>query len=229
AGKVRVVDIFYNYGRVDDPVLMPEIAVFKEALQGLGWSEGRNIRFEERLNAPDSATRRKLAKELVALKPDLIYTAGTPGTAAVFAATRTIPVVFVGASDPIGSGFAVSLAHPDGNVTGFTNFEASVGQKWLELLKEIAPHIRRIRVIFNPETAVNGGRYFFEPIEMAARKQQIEAVALPIRSAEDIEHAIAATAELSDVGMISIPDVFLAPHWDLLVSLTIRYRIPYAS
>jgi len=126
-------------------------------------------------------------------------------------------------------GFAVSLAHPDGNVTGFTNFEATVGQKWLELLKEIAPHIHRVRVIFNPETAVNGGRYYFEPIEMAARKQQIEAVALPVRSAGDIEHAMAATAELSDVGLISIPDTFLAPHRDLVVSLTIRYRIPFAS
>jgi putative ABC transport system substrate-binding protein len=97
------------------------------------------------------------------------------------------------------------------------------------VLKEIAPHIRRVRVIFNPETAVNGGRYFFEPIETAARKQQIEAVALPVRSAGEIEHAIAATAQLSDVGLISIPDIFLAPHRDLIVSLTIRHRIPYAS
>jgi putative ABC transport system substrate-binding protein len=149
-----------------------------------------------------------------------------PATAAVFAETRTTPIVFANASDPIGSGFAVSLAHPDGNVTGFTNFEATIGQKWLELLKEIAPHIRRVRVIFNPETAVNGGRYFFEPIEMAARKQQIEAVALPVRSAGEIEHAITATAELSDVGLISIPDVFLTPHRDLIVSLTVRHRIP---
>ena len=107
-------------------------------------------------------------------------------------------------------GFAVSLAHPDGNVTGFTNFEATVGQKWLELLKEIAPHIHRVRVIFNPETAVNGGRYYFEPIEMAARKQQIEAVALPVRSAGDIEHAMAATAELSDVGLILLNQKKLA-------------------
>jgi putative tryptophan/tyrosine transport system substrate-binding protein len=159
----------------------------------------------------------------------VIFTTGTPPTAAAFAESRTIPIVFSGASDPIGSGFAVSLAHPDGNVTGITNFEATVGQKWLELLKEIAPHIRRVRVIFNPETAVNGGHYFFDPIEMAARKQQIEAVALPVRSAGDIEHAIAATAELSDVGVISIPDIFLAPHRDLLVSLTIRHRIPSAS
>jgi putative ABC transport system substrate-binding protein len=173
--------------------------------------------------------RRKRAKELVALKADVILTGGTPATAAVFAETRTIPTVFVGASDPIGSGFAVSLAHPDGNVTGFTNFEATVGQKWLELLKEIAPDIRRVKVIFNPETAVNGGRYFFEPIETAARKQQIEAVALPVRSAGDIERAIEATAHLSDVGMIGIPDVFMVPHWGLVASLTMRHRIPFAS
>ena len=137
----------------------------------------------------------------------MIVTAATPATAAVFAETRTIPIVFVDASDPIGSGFAVSLAHPDGNVTGVTNFEATVGQKWLELLKEIAPRIRRVRAIFNPKTAVNAGRYFFELIETAARKQQIEAVALPVLSAADIEHAIAAAADLSDVGVIGIPDV----------------------
>jgi putative tryptophan/tyrosine transport system substrate-binding protein len=226
--QVRVVGILYP-GRADDPVTIAEIAAFKEALRRLEWSEGRNIRFEERLNAPDSATSRKLAKELVALKADVIVTTGTPATAAVFAETRTIPIVFVGASDPIGSGFAVSLAHPDGNVTGVTNFEATVGQKWLELLKEIAPHIRRVRVIFNPKTAVNAGRYFFEPIETAARKQQIEAVALPVLSAADIEHAIAAAADLSDVGVIVIPDVFMAQHRDLVISLTIRHRIPYAS
>ena len=159
--QVRLVGIFYNYGRADDPVTTAEIGAFKEALWRLGWSEGRNVRFEEHLNPPDSATRRKLAKELVAIKPDVILTSSTPATTAVFAETRTIPVVFVSVSDPVGSGFAVSLSHPDGNVTGFTNFEATVGQKWLELLTEIAPHIRRVRVIFNPETAVNGGHYFF--------------------------------------------------------------------
>ena len=200
-GQVRLVGIFYDTSRGADPAIMSEIAAFKEALQRLGWSEGRNIRFEGPFNLPDSATRQKLAKELVALKVDVILTSGTPATAAFFAETRTIPIVFVNASDPIGSGFAVSLAHPDGNVTGFV--KATVGQKRLELLKEIAPRIRRVRVIFNPETAVSGGRYFFEPIEMAARTQQIEAVALPVRSARDIERAIAVTADLSDVGVIS--------------------------
>jgi putative ABC transport system substrate-binding protein len=228
SSKLRLVGIFY-YSRVDDPITMAEIAAFKEALQRLGWGAGRNVRFEDHLNVLDSVARRKRAKELVALKADVILTGGTPATAAVFAETRTIPTVFVGASDPIGSGFAVSLAHPDGNVTGFTNFEATVGQKWLELLKEIAPDIRRVKVIFNPETAVNGGRYFFEPIETAARKQQIEAVALPVRSAGDIERAIEATAHLSDVGMIGIPDVFMVPHWGLVASLTMRHRIPFAS
>jgi putative ABC transport system substrate-binding protein len=226
--QARLVGIFYDTSRGDDSI-MPEIAAFKEALQRLGWSEDRNIRFEGPFNLPDSATRQKLAKELVAQKADVILTSGTPATAAFFAETRTIPIVFVNASDPIGSGFAVSLAHPDGNVTGFTNFEATIGHKWLELIKEIAPHIRRVRVIFNPETAVSGGRYFFEPIEMAARTQQIEAVALPVRSARDIERAIAATADLSDVGVISIPDVFIFRHRDLVISLTIRHRIPYAS
>jgi len=226
--QVRLVGIL-DYRGADDPVVTAEVTAFKEALRRLGWSKGRNIRFEERLNAPDAATRRKLAKELVALKADVIFTTGTPPTAAAFAESRTIPIVFSGASDPIGSGFAVSLAHPDGNVTGITNFEATVGEKWLELLKEIAPHIRRVRVIFNPETAVNGGHYFFDPIEMAARKQKIEAVALPVRSAGDIEHALALTADLSDGGVIVIPDIFMSQYRDLIISSTIRHRIPYAS
>ena len=126
--QVRLVGIFFNYGGADDPVMTAEIGAFKEALWRLGWSEGRNVRFEEHLNPPDSATRRKLAKELVAIKPDVILTSSTPATTAVFAETRTIPVVFVSVSDPVGSGFAVSLSHPDGNVTGFTNFEATIGQ-----------------------------------------------------------------------------------------------------
>ena len=153
--QVRLVGIFYNYGRADDPVTTAEIGAFKEALWRLGWSEGRNVRFEEHLNPPNSATRRKLAKELVAIKPDVILTSSTPATTAVFAETRTIPVVFVSVSDPVGSGFAVSLSHPDGNVTGFTNFEATIGQKWLELLIEIAPHIRRSQGHFQPG---NGGQ-----------------------------------------------------------------------
>ena len=227
--QVRLVGIFYNYGRADDPVTTAEIGAFKEALWRLGWSEGRNVRFEEHLNPPDSATRRKLAKELVAIKPDVILTSSTPATTAVFAETRTIPVVFVSVSDPVGSGFAVSLSHPDGNVTGFTNFEATIGQKWLELLTEIAPHIRRVRVIFNPETAVNGGNYFFQPIEIAARKLQIEAVALHARSAGDIEHAIVAAAELSDAAVIAIPDISMFLHRDLVASLTMRHRLPLAS
>jgi putative ABC transport system substrate-binding protein len=225
--QVRLVGIFYDTSRSVDPAIISEIAAFKEALQRLGWSEGRNIQFEGPFNLPDAASRQKLAKELIALKADVILTSGTPATAAFFAETRTIPIVFVNALDPIGSGFAVSLAHPDGNVTGFSNFEATVGQKWLEVLKEIAPHVRRIRVIFNPETAVSGGRYFFEPIEMAARTQQIEAVALPVRSASDIERAIAVTADLSDVGLIAIPDVFIFMYRDLVISATIRHRIPY--
>jgi putative ABC transport system substrate-binding protein len=226
--RTRLAGIFYDNRPTNDPEIIAEIAAFKEALQRFGWSEGHNIRFEERFNAPNSAARRKLAKELVALKADVILTSGTPATAAIFAETRTIPIVFVGASDPIGSGFAVSLAHPDGNVTGFTNFEASVAQKWLELLKEIAPRIRRIKVIFNPETAVNGGHYFFEPIETAARTLQMEAAALPVRSEGDIEQAIAAASDLSDVGVIGIPDVFLRLHHNLVTSLMVRHRIPSA-
>lgn len=219
---MRLVGILAN------PEIVIELIPFKDALRQLGWIEGRNIRFETRFNDSDLATRRNRAKELVALKPDLIYTSATPATLAVFAETRTIPILFVNASDPVGSGLAVSLAHPDGNVTGFTNFEATVAQKWLELLKEIAPRMTRAGVIFNPETAVNGGLYFFKPIETAARAQGIEATALPVRSEPEIERTFASLAGSKDIGLIGIPDTYLNLHRAQIVGLANRYAIPSA-
>src|SRR5262249_24555075 len=153
---------------------LDEVAALKEELQRLGWKEGRNIRFEIRLGVAALENREGVAKELVALQPDVIFTSGTPQTAAVLGETHTIPIVFGNVSDPVGSRFAASLARPGGNVTGFTNFVATVAQKWLELLKEIAPNVTRVGVIFNPDTAVNAGQYFFEPIEIAARARKIE-------------------------------------------------------
>ena len=136
-----------------------ELAAFREALQKLGWREGRNIEIEIRWAALDPKAMQQFAKELVSLQPDLILSQTTPTTAALLQQTRTIPVIFGIASDPVGSGFVASLARPGGNATGFTNLESSLGSKWLELLKDIAPHINRVAFLFNPITATYADYY----------------------------------------------------------------------
>jgi ABC-type uncharacterized transport system substrate-binding protein len=222
--RTRLAGIFYDNRPTNDPEIIAEIAAFKEALQRFGWSEGHNIRFEERFNAPNSAARRKLAKELVALKADVILTSGTPATAAIFAETRTIPIVFVGASDPIGSGFAVSLAHPDGNVTGFTNFEASVAQKWLELLKEIAPGVTRAAILRDPNIPAGIGQ--FASLQSVAPSFEVELSPVNVRDASEIERDVTAFARGSNGGLIVTSSGLAAVHRQLIITLAARYRLP---
>jgi putative ABC transport system substrate-binding protein len=203
-----------------------EFEAFKQTLQQLGWQEGRNIQFEFRFGAIEPERRRASAKELVDVSADVLFTSATPQVAALVNETRTIPIVFVNVSDPVGSGFASSLAHPGGNVTGFTNYESSLGQKWLELLKEIAPAIARVGVMFNPETAVNSGQFFFKPIEGAARLRGVDPIATPIRNAADIERALGALAATPGAGLIAIPDSTTTVHRELIAQLAIQYRLP---
>jgi putative ABC transport system substrate-binding protein len=136
-----------------DAVAQGQVAAFRAGLQGLGWTEGRNIRFDYRWAALDAEAMHRFARELIALKPDLILSQTTPSTATLLQHTRTIPIIFGVISDPIGSGFVASLARPGGNVTGFITIEGSLGGKWLELLKEIAPWITRVAAMFNPAAA----------------------------------------------------------------------------
>src|SRR5437870_2705857 len=138
---------------ISDPEAQANAAAARQGLQELGWTDGRNVRIDYRWAGGDKDRMRALAKELVALQPNVILARSTPATAALKAETRTIPIVFTTVSDPIGSGFVASLARPGGNITGFTNFESSMGGKWLGLLKEIAPRVTRTGMIFNPETA----------------------------------------------------------------------------
>jgi ABC-type uncharacterized transport system substrate-binding protein len=147
-----------------DPVGQAYMVAFREGLQALGWSEGHNLRLDIRRATPDPESS---AKELVALQPDLILTGNTPTTAALQKQTRTIPILFVNVSDPIGSGFVASLSRPGGNITGFLTFEFSIGGKWLELLKEIAPRVNRVAFMFNPNTAPYA-ELFVKPFKAAA-------------------------------------------------------------
>ena len=177
------------------------VAAFREGLQKLGWTEGRNIRIETRWAAPDDAeSRQRFAKELVALQPDVILANNTPTTAAMLQQTRTIPIIFASVSDPVGSGFVASFPRPGGNVTGFTNIEPTMAGKWLELLKEIAPRVNRVAFLFNPATAPYA-EYYLNPFKTAAASFAVEAIAAPVRDTSELESVIAAQARAPNGGL----------------------------
>ena len=202
------------------------VAGFREELKKLGWEVGRNIRFDMRWATPgDAESRQRFAKELVALQPDLILSQATPTTAALLQQTRSIPIIFVGASDPVGSGFVASFRRPGGNVTGFITMEPTMAGKWLELLKEIAPRVARVALLFNPATAPYA-EYYLVPFKAAAASFAMEAIAAPVRATSELETAIAAQARAPDTGLIVIPDTFLNFHRVEITSLAARYRLP---
>jgi putative ABC transport system substrate-binding protein len=184
--QLRRVGMLIGYAE-NDPETQARLTAFRQGLERLGWIEGHTVRIDYRFAParPDQAQR--FAKELVALRPDILVGNSTPATGAFLRETRTIPIVFVGVSDPVGSGFVASVARPGGNTTGFTNFEPSLIGKWLELLKEIAPGIVRVAVIFNPKTAPGEGSFFLDPFEPMARSLAVEPVAAPRQNAEGNE------------------------------------------
>jgi putative ABC transport system substrate-binding protein len=188
----------------NDPEYQAFLAAFREGLQKLGWTEGRNIRIDTRWAAADMELMQRFAKELVALQPDLIVTQNTPTTAAMLQQTRTIPIIFANVSDPVGSGFVVSLPRPGGNVTGFIDMEGSMGGKWLELLKEVAPSVSRVAFLFNPATAPFA-KYYLNPFKAAAPTFAVEAMAAPVHDVSELESVIAAHAREPNGGLLVMP------------------------
>jgi hypothetical protein len=166
--KTRRIGVLMGWGE-NDPEAKAYMSGFTQGLSELGWTDGRNLRMDVRWAAGNVDRMRMFAKELVDLQPGVILASTTPVTAALRNETRTIPIVFAVVSDPVGAGFVASLARPGGNITGFINVEASLGGKWLELLKEIAPRVRRAAIMFNPDTAPGGGSYFLGSFESAAQ------------------------------------------------------------
>ena len=201
------------------------VVAFREELQKLGWAEGRNIRIDTRWGAIDSDSRQRFAKELVALQPDLILSSNTHTTAALLQQTRTIPIVFANNSDPVGSGFVASFPQPGGNVTGFVNLESTMANKWLELLKEIAPRVNRVAFLFNPSTATYF-EYFLKPFKAAAPSFGVEAVAAPVHDKSELESVVAAQAREPNGGLVVMPDPFMVGHRAEVTSLAARYRLP---
>ena len=177
---MRLIGVLMGYAE-SDRVAQTWLAAFRAALPKLGWTEGSNLRIELRWSADDADRMRTLAKELVDLRPDAILGATTPVTGALARETRTIPIVFAGVSDPIGSGFAANLAHPGGNITGFqAQGDPSLGGKWVELLKEIAPRIARVALLFNPATTVPI-QHFMPSIQTAASSFAVQVSAISSR------------------------------------------------
>jgi putative ABC transport system substrate-binding protein len=201
------------------------VVALRAGLQKLGWTEGDNIRIDLRWAPPDAESMQRLAKELVALRPDLILTANTPLTAAILQQTHTIPVIFANASDPVGSGFVTNLARPGGNVTGFTNMEGSLGGKWLELLLEIAPRVVRVAFLFNPATAPYA-EYYLRPFKAAASSIGVEAITAPVHYRSDLESTFAAQGREPNGGLVLMSDTFLNNHQAELTSLAARYHLP---
>jgi ABC-type uncharacterized transport system substrate-binding protein len=201
------------------------LATFQKRLQELGWSEGRNLRIEARFAAADAERMRAYAAELVGTAPDAIFANTTPVTAALLRQTRTIPIVFAVVSDPLGSGFVQSLARPGGNATGFINLESSLVEKWMEMLKEVAPHVTRAAIMFNPDTAPYAG-YYMRPFEGAARSLAVEPIGAPVRDVADMERVIAALARDAKGGLVILTDIYTTTHREPINRLTSQYRVP---
>jgi putative ABC transport system substrate-binding protein len=209
-----------------DPELKKWLAAFRQGLDQLGWSEGRNVHIDYRF-APAGAHAEEFAKELLALQPDVILAFSTPVTAAFQQQTRTIPIVFIGIADAVGQGFVASLTRPDGNLTGLTMYEASVSGKWLEMLKEIEPQIARVAFVINPETAPYYD-FYLRGAKVAAPSLAIEPVLTPVKNdAAHIEHAIGVFAHVVPKGGLVVPgDSTTNAHRDLIVSLAAQHRLP---
>jgi len=199
---------------------------FTQGLAQLGWTEGRNLRMDIRWGAGSVDRIGSLAKELVDLKPEVILAHTTPVTAALQQETPTIPIVFVNVADPIGAGFVASLPRPGGNITGFINIEAAMGGKLLQLLKEIAPDVKRAAILFNPKAAAGGGSYFLPSFEAAARSLRLEPIAAPVNSEAEIETIIGSLGQGLGGGLVVPGDIFTVVHRASIILLAARSNVP---
>jgi len=207
----------------NDPEAKPRLEALENGFKELGWTSDR-IHLDVRWTAGDPDRTRLFAKEIVELKPDVIVAHSTPAVKELRELTSTIPIVFVLIADPVGSGFVASLARPGGNLTGFMNVDAPMASKWLELIKEVAPKIKRVALIFNPLTSPY--QSFLGLFDQSAPKLQVEAIATPVHDAAEIERAISALGREADSALFVVPDVFVQVHRELIIKLATQYRLP---
>jgi putative ABC transport system substrate-binding protein len=222
-GQMRRIGVLFGFAETD-PAAQASVAAFQNGLQELGWTAGGNISIEYRWASGDPARLRAQAAELANLTLDVIFTQGTVPTAALRQAAPITPMVFATVTDPVTSGLVSTLAHPGGNITGFTNFELTMGGKWLETLKEIAPNANRVAVIVNPENIAVLGQ--LRSIQAAAPTLGVNVSAAPVRSAAEIERAIDAFASAPNGGLVVLADFITNANRERIITLAARHRLP---
>jgi putative tryptophan/tyrosine transport system substrate-binding protein len=223
--RVRRIGVLMPHNE-NDSVAKSWLFVLMQQLRELGWTDGRNLQVASRWAAGDSDRMQRFAKELVDFQPNVIFAVTSPATAAVQRETRTIPIVFAGVSDPVGSGFVTSLGNPGGNVTGFTNIEAAMAGKSLELLMEVAREVKHVAIMFNPDTAPGGGLYFLPAAETAAQSLKTALIRAPVRSEAEMEKVMTTlVGGLSD-GIIVMSDVSMQIHRARIISLAAVNKVP---
>jgi putative ABC transport system substrate-binding protein len=222
--RVRVIGVLIGLAE-NDPDVPSRIAVFEQGLRELGWIKGRNVEIHYRVTNERDRLQ-TLAKELIALQPELIVASSSFVVFALLRETSTVPIVFVTAADPVGDRFVAGLGQPGGNVTGFTNSLSSMSGKWVELLKEIAPGIKRVAIMFNPETAASRGSYFLPPFKAAAALNAVQPVLMPVHNSAEINSALAEFGDGLAHGLVVIPDTFTTVHRGLIIEQAARFRVP---
>jgi putative ABC transport system substrate-binding protein len=221
--RMRRVGVLMATG-ANDPQVQERNAAFLQGLQQLGWTVGENLQIDYRWAVGNEDDTRKYAAELVALAPDVIFTAGSAGAGPLRRATRTVPIVFTNVPDPVGAGYVNSLARPGGNMTGFSPFEYGIGAKWLELLKEIAPNVTRAAVLRDP--AISAGLGLWAAIQSVSPAVAIEVRPVNMGDADEIEHSIAAFARGPNGGLIMTGSALAVVYRDLTIALAARHRLP---
>jgi putative tryptophan/tyrosine transport system substrate-binding protein len=223
--RMRRIGVLMGYDE-NDQTAKAYFSGFTQGLAELGWTDGRNMRMDVRWAAGDVDRMRVFAKELVGLQPDVIFASNTPVTAALQREARAIPIVFVVVSDPVGEGFVAGLPHPGGNLTGFIFTEAEMAGKSLELLTEIAPGVKRVASMFNPDTAPSGGSYYLPKFEAAARSLKVVPIKAPVRSDAEIEAVITSLGREPRGGVVVMPESFLLVHRAPIILLAARNNVP---
>jgi putative tryptophan/tyrosine transport system substrate-binding protein len=223
--RVRHVGMLMGYAQ-SDPDTQARMTAFRQAFDRLGWKDAHNVQITYRFGGGEIDRVRGYAKELVYSKPDVIVCETTPSLKAVADQTTTIPIVFISVSDPVSNGFVADLARPGGNITGFTNFEETMGGKWIELLKRIAPESARVGVIFNPDTAPGGGSFFLRSVAASAPALEAEVLPFPVRSDDEIERAVTELGREPGGGLIVMLDVSMAVHRPAIIAQAAANRVP---
>jgi putative ABC transport system substrate-binding protein len=224
-GRIRRVGVLMSPGE-DDVEAQARASILRKGLEELGWNEGRSVQLDFRWSGGDATRAAAYAAELVRLTPDVIIVNSTLCLKAVRNETRTIPIVFVVVGDPVGQGFVTNLSRPDSNITGFTAFEFQIGGKWLEVIKTVAPDVRRVAFVFNPEAGLPYAEKFVPSMAEAASVRGVELIVRPVHDAAEVEQAFGQLGINSNSGVIINPDAFTTANRALIIPLAARYRMP---